>query len=93
MKSKRIIIPFQLRKQILKWLYSNHMGIRISILVKYECKYREYCQELYNMHRLPADTNVGKKTILHELPSKLWEIVSADIFSINDNTLLCIVDY
>ena len=30
-----------------------------------------------------------EKTILYDLP---WEVVGADIFSINNNTLLCIVD-
>ena len=34
-----------------------------------------------------------KKTILKNLPTKPWEIVGADIFLINKETLLCIVDY
>ena len=34
-----------------------------------------------------------KKQCPNELPTKLWEIVCADIFLMNNKTLLCIVDY
>ena len=34
-----------------------------------------------------------ENTIPYELPCELWEVVGADIFSINNNTLLCIADY
>ena len=33
------------------------------------------------------------KTIPHELPSKLWELVGADKFSINNITILSNKDY
>ena len=38
-------------------------------------------------------TQPQEKTIPHNLPGKLWEIVGADIFSIDNETLFCIVDY
>ena len=31
--------------------------------------------------------------ILYNIPHKPWELVGVEIFSINNNTLLCIVDY
>ena len=37
--------------------------------------------------------NHRKKTIPHKLQSKLWEIVHAGIFSIDNETLLWIADY
>ena len=37
--------------------------------------------------------NQRKKTILHELLSKLQWKVGADLFFINNNTLACSVDY
>ena len=38
-------------------------------------------------------TQPHEKTILYEIPYKPWGIVGANIFSINNNTLLCIVNY
>ena len=38
-------------------------------------------------------TQPHEKTMPHELPSKPWKIVGADIFSIDNETLLCIADY
>ena len=34
-----------------------------------------------------------EKTTPHEVPAKLWEIVGIDIIMINNENLLCIVDY
>ena len=39
------------------------------------------------------ETQPHEKTILYELPHKPSEVVGADIFSVNNNTLLCVVDY
>ena len=54
MRGKRIIVPFQLQKHILQQMHINYMGIekmipqatsaKISILVKYECRYSKYCE-------------------------------------------------
>ena len=38
-------------------------------------------------------TQLQDKTMPHKFPSKVWEIFGADIFCINNETLLCIVDY
>ena len=38
-------------------------------------------------------TQLKEKAITHEFPTKQWRIVWADIFSINKETFLCIVDY
>ena len=61
-------------------------------MVKYEHRYREYHEAVRDMPRLPAYTITGKK-ILHMLLTKPREIFVADIFSTDDETLLCIVDY
>ena len=34
-----------------------------------------------------------EKTTPYEVPTKLWKVVGADIFMINNENLLCIVDY
>ena len=38
-------------------------------------------------------TQLHERPLLHEPPSKLWDINGANIFSINNSTLLCIADY
>ena len=43
------------------------------------------------MPRLPAYTT-ATKSIPHKLPTMPWEIVGADIFSVDNETLLHIVD-
>ena len=34
-----------------------------------------------------------EKTIPHGILDKPWKVVGADIFMVNNDTLLCIVDY
>ena len=34
-----------------------------------------------------------EKTIPHRILAKPWEVVGSDIFMVNNETLLCIVDY
>ena len=38
-------------------------------------------------------TQPHEKTTSCQMPCKPWEVVDADIYSIKNNTLLCIVDY
>ena len=38
-------------------------------------------------------TQPHEKLIPHEILCKPWEMVGADIFSINNHVVLCIVDY
>ena len=39
------------------------------------------------------NTQLQEKTTLYEVAAKLWEVVGADTFMINNIILLCIVDY
>ena len=34
-----------------------------------------------------------EKALLYEVPCRPWEVFGADVFMINNITLLCIVDY
>ena len=91
MKGRRIIIPFLLQKQVLKQKHSNHMGIeKMRLLVResvYWVNMNEYIKTLhYTQKRQPQ-----KKTV--KVPSKSWEVVGADVFSVKNKTVLCTVDY
>ena len=93
------MIPFILQRQILKQLHSNHMAIKMRLLtkklvylvninadIKDTIKWCATCLEY--QHTQPLE-----KTIQYKVPCKLWKVVGADIFSIKNKTLLCIVDY
>ena len=100
MKGKRIIIPFQLQKQILQQLHSNHMAIeKMKLLVHESVYWLNMNEDIENTMKQCAtcpdyqQTQPHEKTILYELPCTPWEVVGADIFSLNNNILLYIVDY
>ena len=38
-------------------------------------------------------TKPREKIISYKMPHKAWEVVGTNIFTVKDNTLLCIVDY
>ena len=38
-------------------------------------------------------TQLKEKFIHHEIPGKLWEVLGADMFTLNNKNYLCIVDY
>ena len=43
---------------------------------------------------LGVQANAAQERALHyEIPCRPWEVVGADVFMINSETLLCIVDY
>ena len=59
---------------------------------EYECGYQNTIKQCATFLEY-QQSQAHKKTIPYDIPCKPWEVVGADIFSINNNTLLCIVDY
>ena len=53
MKSKRVIIPFQLQKQILQQLHNNHVGIEKMRL--------PVCKSIYCLNRNTDKDNIVKQ--------------------------------
>ena len=47
---------------------------------------------MYNIFGVPAGTP-QEKPLPYEIPCRPWEVVVADVFMIDGNTLFCIVDY
>ena len=100
LKGRHIIIPTSLKQWVLDQLYSNHMGIEKTKLLAHESvywsdinvdmeKYIKSCATCLEFQQ----TQPKEKIIHHDIPLRLWEVLSADVFHFNDKNYLCIVDY
>ena len=100
LKSDRILIPKQLRRQVLDVIHLAHHGETKCILLAREAvlwpginnEIREMVRgcETCNKHQ-PAQ---AKLPILQpELPTRPWEKLGTDIFEFNSSKYLMIVDY
>ena len=90
-KGTGIISLFQLQKQTPQQLHSNHIGVEKMELLVHESvcwltmnagigssvKQCAPCPDYQQMQ-------LHVKTIPHEIPSKPWVIVAADVFSIDN---------
>ena len=100
MKGKWIIIPYMLHKLIPQQLHSNHIGIeKVWLLVKesvywtkmnmdIECTVKQIATYLEHQQTWPQ-----QRGLHHELPCRPWKVVGAEIFMVNNKTLLYFVDY
>ena len=66
---------------------------QFSILIKCEHKYRDFCEAESNIVQTTTIYNHMKKQYCMSCQTSCGEIVGADILFINNQTLLCIVDY
>ena len=48
---------------------------------------------MLHMHGCPADATQKNKIIPHEVRNKPWETVAADILTLNNSHIFCIVDH
>ena len=83
---------------MLQQLHSNHMGIEKIKLQVHELVYwLNMNADIENTFKqcvicLDYQQNNHMEKIVHELPCKPRKVVGDDIFSINNNTILCILD-
>lgn len=100
LKGNCIVIPSSMRKDIKNLLHCGHLGIvktkslaRVSIYwpgmstdIEDLIQSCSICQEYQNLQR-------NEPLIHHEIPSKPWVKVGTDLFSLDSNDYLIIVDY
>ena len=58
--------------------------------ISYGCFHRGYSETLCHMFGIP--TQPQERALHYQVQCKPWEVVGADIFMVNNKTLLCIVD-
>ena len=99
-KGDRVVIPYELRTDILNRLHMGHIGIqscqrraketvywpKISVDIENFVKKCETCQEYQ-----PEQQKEPMKP--HEIPSRPWERIAVDLFEFHNKNYLITVDY
>ena len=100
MKGTWIIIPTDLKQQVLDQLHTSHMGIEETKLLRCESIYWVNINTDIEKHIKNCNTCLEfqqtqpKAEIMHhEIPHRPWEVLGADVFHFNNKNYLCIVDY
>lgn len=99
-KGERIIIPLALRKDMLKRVHVGHMGM---VKCKNRAKEVMFWPSMNSqiediVSNCPACTehqrsNPKEPMIAHELPNRPWQHVATDLFMLEDEQYLIVVDY
>ena len=99
MKERHVVIPEILKTQTPDKLHVNHMGIENKLLA---------CKSVYWVninHDIEShikncttcltfqQTQPKDKIIHHDILTKPWEVIGADMFTLNNKHNLCIIDY
>lgn len=98
-KSEQMIIPQSLRKEMLQKIHYAHLGIDKCKSLARKCLFwpgmskqiEDLIQNCDTCKRY-QNNNAKEPMICKEIPSGPWEIVSADIFFLNGNPYILIVD-
>ena len=98
LKGRHVIIPTNLRHQILEQLHTNHMGIEKTKLLAHESVYWPSINtDTDNFIKIVPHvfifTQPKEKIIHHDIPLHPWEVIGTDIFHFNNKNYLCIIDY
>ena len=100
MKGRCIIIPEELKQQVLDQLHVNHMGIKKTKLLVHKSVYWVNIKNDIENHVKncstcfkPQQTQPKEKTIHHDILLRPWEVIGVDVFQLNNKNYLCVVDY
>ena len=100
MKCRHIIIPQELKQQVLDQLHLNYMGIKKTKLLTCKSVYwvninndMENHIKNYNMCLEFQQTQPKAKMIHHDMSLRPWVVLGTDIFDLNNKNYLCTVDY
>ena len=100
-KGNAVVIPRSLRAAMKAKIHSSHLGIEACLRRARQCLYwpamsaeikeyisaREICREF-------DTTSQARETLMsHEVPSRPWEKIAADIFTLDGKDYLVTIDY
>lgn len=96
----RLVVPSSMRNEILKCIHRGHMGIKKCKSRARTCVYwpSMYKAIEYEVQSCPVCVAYGKQNqkepmLPHPVPSRPWEKLGADYFSLAGKDYLLIVDY
>ena len=100
MKSDRIVIPLRARSEILAKLHLAHHGVEKTRLRARSCVYWinincdiENMIQRCDICQRELFAQPSEPLMQHEVPSRPWQVVGTDLFSISRNNYLIIGDY
>ena len=99
-KGLRCVIPPSLRPKIKEKLHESHIGVRGCLRRARETVYwpgmngeiTEFIQKCGTCMSFQSSQR-KEPLICHEIPTRPWEKVATDIFTFDDKSYLCTVDY
>ena len=100
LRGPRVVIPASMRKEMKERVHCGHVGINSSIrkakdlifwpgMSKEIRQFVESCSVCVSM----PDQQPKEPLIVHEIPSRPWEKVATDLFTVNNKNYLITVDY
>ena len=100
MKGRCVVIPEVLKQQTLDQLHVNHSGIEKTKLLAPDSTYwaninndiKKFIQNCTTCLTF-QQTQPKEKIICHYIQVRPWDVISADMFTLNNKQYLCIVDY
>ena len=100
LRGERLIIPTSMRRDMLEKIHAGHIGInsclrRARDLIfwpRMSQEIRQYVEACDTCATFPA-TQPKQPIISHEIPSRPWQKVGTDLFSIFERDYLLVVDY
>jgi len=99
-KGKQLLIPVPLQPRILQKLHTAHMGQdKTKLLAKTTVFWLNMCRDIERMVK-SCDTcqrhqpaQCPEPLMPHDIPTRPWSVVAADVFHFNDCQWMLIVDY
>ena len=100
MKGRCIIIPEDLKQQVLDQLHVNDIGIeKTKLLICGSVFWVNINNDIENhvknciMCLEFQQIQPKEKTIHHDIPLRPWDVIGADIFQLHNKNYLCVVNY
>ena len=100
LKGHRLVIPSNLRSDIITKLHLGHMGVEKTLsrardIVFWPKMSSQITDLILNCdicldHR---DSNAKEPLVPHEIPSYPWQVVGTDLFTLDDKDYVVVVDY
>ena len=100
-KGNSLVIPKSLRADMKLKIHSYHLGREACLRRARECIYwpgmsaevKHHISACETCRELDSTTHAKETMMSHEVPSRPWEKVAADIFTLDGKDFLVIIDY
>ena len=100
-KGNSVVIPRSLRADMKMKIHSSHLGIEACLRRARECIFwpgmssemKQYISACERCRELDSVTDAKETLMSHEVPSRPWEKIATDIFTLDGKDYLVTIDY